>query len=111
MRSRLRSGPDAVDAVRLIGVHLFERRPGEVAVGGGEDVRDAGAGKFVPNLWPPCGLFIPVLHLANTAIPLEDFDVLVRDGLEVHIERGPGEKSELLQIDRDQGGPRSGSRW
>src|SRR5262249_41655374 len=93
--------PDAIDVVGRVGVDLFECRPGEVAVGGCQKMRDAGAGEFVAHLRPPGGSLVPVLDLANTAVPFEDFDVLVRDRLEVHVEWRTCKEPELLEIDRD----------
>src|SRR5438046_726548 len=102
--TRLRSALDAINAIRVVGVNLFEGGPGQIAIGGRQDVRYAGAGEFVARLRAPGRLFVPVLDLADAAVPFEDIDVLVGDRLEVHVERRSGEESELLQIDGDQGG-------
>src|SRR5262245_35749461 len=89
-RRHSRPTPDAIDAVSVVRENLLERGSGEFAIGGREDVRDAGAGEFVARLWPPNRLFVPVLHLTDAAVPFEDFDVLVRDRFEVHVEGRPG---------------------
>src|SRR5437899_11428562 len=96
-RSRL--ALEAINAIRVVGVNLFEGGPGQIAIGGRQDVRDAGAGEFVARLRAPGRVFVPPLDLANAAVPFENVDVLVGDRLEVHVERRSGEESELLQID------------
>src|SRR5262249_19116329 len=94
--------PNAINAVAFHFAHELQGITADVAVGGGNDVRDAPARQLGLDLSSiPVAVLVQVVVPLHALVPLQHFDILVWDGFEIDIDRRAGTQAEALQINGD----------